>query len=791
MNQIGKFVVYYPKIIIAVTLAATIGYAAAIATRGVKFNGSPETLARKDATLQFFNETRQMFGDDRVVIVALTVDDVFTTSFIEKLDRMTRRLAEVRGVDETQSLTNIKAIRSTESGVTVERLIPASAYETAQLARLKEEITRDPLYARQYVSTDGRTTSINVFLKPLGEAESRAVAEEVERVAKAEAGADEMLLAGVPVIDARGIRSMLRDMLVLSPLAAVLCFVIFLAAFRSFWGAALPMAALIIGLVWTIGVMTLLDRPITLATLSLPTVLMAVGSSYMFHVLNQYRISMSALGENPDKESQRAMWLDGLKFISPAVIVSGTTTMAGFGALASSSVPTVRDMGIFETLGVALMLALTLAFVPAALALLPPNALGRSEDKDYAIWLNRWLQNVTALILFRRRAVLITTILLTLVIGAGAAWLKVNTDYLKIFPRKSETVQAAETLHERLAGAATVQLVVSGAPGAVYKPDFLGGVESLEQFALSQSGVDTAVSVTDIVKRLNSVTSNKSETLPQDGRQLRGLFDNYLSQDESIYRLVSRDYSRAVILLRTNLFGSNELKALTNKIEEWSRANLPGGVQAQATGSVVLLNDASDAVADSQTLSLAIALVSIYLMMVILFRSFATGLLALIPNLVPIVWYFGFLGWTGITLDITTSLIASAALGLAVDNAVHMIRRYRQCVGERKRASSGEYSAEDEGWAMWLAMLRTGKPMVLANVMLMAAFLIFVLSSFVPVRVGGILWAVTIFACLAADLILLPVLMKLKIFERAAFPDSGSSDQSSEQQYTNLEKVNK
>ncbi|HST23760.1 MAG TPA: MMPL family transporter, partial [Blastocatellia bacterium] len=566
-----------------------------------------------------------------------------------------------------------------------------------------------------------------------------------------------------------------------------------LAAFRSFWGAALPMAALIIGLVWTIGVMTLLGRPITLATLSLPTVLMAVGSSYMFHVLNQYRISMSALGENSDKESQRAMWLDGLKFISPAVIVSGTTTMAGFGALASSSVPTVRDMGIFETLGVALMLALTLAFVPAALALLPPNALGRPEEKDYAVWLNRWLQNATALILFRKRAVLITTLVLTLIIGGGAAWLKVNTDYLKIFPRKSETVQAAEKLHERLAGAATVQLVVSGEPGAVYKPDFLGGVESLEQFALNQSGVDTAISAVDIIKRLNSVLSKQAATptLPQDERQLRGLFDNYLSQDESIYRLVSRDYSRAVILLRTNLFGSNDLKALTNKIDEWSRANLPGGVKAQATGSVILLNDASDAVADSQTSSLAIALVSIYLMMVILFRSFVTGLLALIPNLVPIVWYFGFLGWTGITLDITTSLIASAALGLAVDNAVHMIRRYRQCVSERKLASNGEYSSEDEGWAMWLAMLRTGKPMVLANVMLMAAFLIFMLSSFVPVRVGGILWAVTIFACLAADLILLPVLMKLKPFARAALPDSGSSEQSSEPQYANIEKVNK
>ena len=229
----------------------------------------------------------------------------------------------------------------------------------------------------------------------------------------------------------------------------------------------------------------------------------------------------------------------------------------------------------------------------------------------------------------------------------------------------------------------------------------------------------------------------------------------------------------------------NALHELTNKIDNWSRANLPAGVSARATGSVVLLNTASDAIADSQLSSLVIAIVLIFVMMAVLFRSLATGLLALTPNLLPIVCYFGFLGWAGITLDITTSLIASAVLGLAVDNAVHMIRRYRQCAAERSAKDSG-LSYEAEGWAMWLAMLRTGKPMLLANVMLMAAFLIFVLSSFVPVRVGGLLWAVTILACLAADLIFLPALMKTGVFARAALPDI--RNQSSEEEPASIGK---
>lgn len=786
MNPVGKFVVHHSRLVIAATIAATLAFAAAIAVRGITFNGSPETLARHDDTLAFFNETRRSFGDDRVVIAALTTDDVFAPAFLEKLDRLTRQLAAAPGVAEAQSLTNVKAIRRDRDTVLVENLIPSRLIHqgdaSGELQTLKPAITSDPLYVKQFVSADGRTAAINVFLKPLGESETRAAAEAIERTITAAAGTDEVMLSGVPVIDARGIRSMLRDMLFLSPVAALLCFIVFFTSFRSFWGVVLPMSALVIGLTWTLGLMALFGKPITLATLSLPTVLMAVGSSYIFHVLNQYRLSMATIANDAAKSAKRAAWLAGVEFIAPAVILSGLTTMAGFGALASSTVPTARDMGIFEAAGTGFMLLLTMAFIPAALARLPGDALSRvsPERQDYAVWLNGWLRGITALILFRRRTVILVTLLLTALIGAGAARLRVNTDYLRIFPERSATVQDALKLHERLAGAATVQLVVSGSPAAVTRPDFLNGVGALEAFARSQPGVDTAISVTDIVKRLNAVANSPSgvEAIPQTEAALGNLFDNYLAEDPALLRLVSRDRSQAIVILRTNLFSSNGLRELTDHLEGWSRDNLPAGVSARATGSAVLLNSASDAIADSQLWSLAIAIGLIFVMMAGLFRSAATGLLALLPNLLPIVCYFGFLGWAGITLDITTSLIASAVLGLAVDNAVHMIRRYRQCAAERL-PSVGRSSDEAAGWAMWLTLLRTGKPMWLANVMLMAAFLIFVLSSFVPVRVGGLLWAVTILACLAADLIFLPALMKSRLFARAALP--GVRDQSSEE----------
>jgi len=776
MTQFAKLIIDHPRKIITTTLLVTLACLGIILVRGIGFNGSPETLARKDASFDFYNQTRAIFGDDRIIVIGITTENVFTPEFLNKLDRLTNRLAALPSVDQAVSLTNTKDIRREDSTVRVGLLVGSPGNLSDEtLQKLKRKVTSDPLYVRHYVSADGRTAGIDVFLKSLDESETRDAAERVEFEARAEAGQDEVFLSGVPVVDARGIRSMLRDMLVLSPVAAVLCFAVFFMAYRTWWGAVLPLSALLIGLIWTIGVMSLFGRPITLATLSLPTTMMAIGSSYMFHVLNQYRISMGPVASNGQSRSKRAAWLSGLSFIGPAVIVSGTATMAGFGALASSGVPTARDMGIFETFGVLALLILTVAFIPAALSLLSRHALGKTSSRqDYAEPLNRVLKGICALVLFRRRAVMIVTIAATIIIGSGSFWLEVNTDYLRIFPRGSRTVNDAEKLHDRLAGAATIQLVAGSGQGSIADPQFIKGLYDLERFSLSLKGVDAAVSIADIIKRINQVLENQIPgpefELPSDSARLKSIVQDYLASEPLVGRLVSPDGSRAVVVLRVNLFSSNELKELTAKIDDWSLHSLPSSISVQPTGSIILLNDASDAVAASQSSSLAIALITIYLMMVALFRSFATALLALIPNLLPIICYFGLLGWSGTTLDITSSLVASAVLGLAVDNAVHMIRRYRQAVRERRFAvSSGNGShTGDEGWTMWLTMVRTGKPMVLANCMLIAAFLVFVLSSFVPVRIAGLLWAGGIGICLISDLMFLPVLMKSKLFARAA-----------------------
>lgn len=748
MKSLSKLVVFHPRLVVITAFILTILAAITVGVRGVSFDGSLETLSQADADLSFHREIARTFGGDRVIVVGVTTGEVLTSDFIAKLGRLSSRLASVPGVAEVQSLTTVKTVRMVSGGISVERLIPPGATDD-QLRALQHEVTRDPLYARNYISTDGRTAGLSVFIAPRDVAHARSLADQIEDICREVMAGYELLLAGAPIMDVRGIRSMARDMVVCSPLAGLLCLIVFFLAFRSFWGALLPLLTLLMGLIWVVALVSLLDRPVTIATVSSPTVLIAVGASFIFHLLNQYRLTTTA-GEP---------WASGMAFIAPGIAVSGLTAIAGFGALGWSSIPTVRDMGLFNAAGVFVVLLLSLTFVPAVLVLLPTNSMGRAvaDRGDRGRGLDKLLRQLTAIVLFKSRVIWLGVVAIALGSGLGILGLQVNTDYLRIFPRSSDTVQSAEKLHERLSGAALIQVVVAGPPGALFEPRFHSDLKNLKQFALAQPGVDFGISIADIVERLAGPLYGQTEpTVPDSRAKIETIFRDFLSGEESLSRIAIEDAggSKAVLILRTHLFRSNELKLLTGRIDQWARNHLPPGFSARSTGPTVLLTNASDALARSQSHSLGLALATIYTMMAILFRSLLLALVALIPNLLPIAGFFGFLGWSGIPLDITTSLVASAALGLAVDNAVHMVRRYQQSSAKTR----------DEGWVMWLTMLGSGKPLILANATLMAAFLIFTLSSFVPVRTGGLLWAITIGGCLVANLLVLPAMLKRRWF---------------------------
>jgi hypothetical protein len=486
---------------------------------------------------------------------------------------------------------------------------------------------------------------------------------------------------------------------------------------------------------------------------------MAIGSSYVIHVINQAILSSNQLTDEVDLASWRKTLSDALTFISPPVIVSATTTMAGFASLAFASIPTSRDLGIFAALGVSFAALLSLLLVPAVISLRarPLSQTGRTTG-DYALFLNGLLSRLGTLVITQPRTIQLVALSIAVVSALGIWRIQINTDYLSFTKKDSELRTAAKVLHEKLAGAASFQILVdTGRRGALEQPVTLRQIAELQQFIESQAGVDSTLSIADLVVEVNRVLTTgdpERATIPENVERVQDLFAEILSQDETASHLMSLDRSKAIIFVRSNLFGSQQMKRALMNIDAWAQTNLKG-MKVQPTGTFVLLNQTSDQVAEQQTRSLTIALLLIGAMMMILFRSEALGILALIPNLIPILLFFGLLGWAGISLDINTSLVASVVLGLAVDNAVHFIWRHRAW---RRRGA-------DQADALKQAIMQTGKPMIFANGTLVLAFSIFALSTFPPVRIEGVLAAVIILACLLSNLLFLPVLIIRPLFK--------------------------
>jgi predicted RND superfamily exporter protein len=204
-----------------------------------------------------------------------------------------------------------------------------------------------------------------------------------------------------------------------------------------------------------------------------------------------------------------------------------------------------------------------------------------------------------------------------------------------------------------------------------------------------------------------------------------------------------------LVVLHTRLSGSGEVRALVEQVRDYGARRLPAWIAVHTSGTLVLLTDSADTLARQQVAGLAQVLVVLALLLVILFRSLRLGVLSLVPNLFPVVLLFGIMGWAGIDLNVSTSMIACIAIGIAVDDTIHYLTAYE----------AARRARQDVPAAVATAVRTVGRPIVVTSVALAAGFLVPCLSSFQPVRHFGMLASVTMALALFADLLLLPTLL--------------------------------
>ncbi len=726
---------------------------------GLNLRIDPSTeplLPTGDPAREVYQEAVADFGEDEVYVIAMeTEGGVFHADMLRRLGDVTNRIARFPEVRQVSSLMDVVAFRYDHENDWLEvadfiEEVPESAEALAQLER---DAVRDPMYRRTLISDDGRTAAINVTFRRMTDQvfiESRIDARVMEVLDEYRTEGVQFHVAGRSHVKTRVYHLMLRDMRVLIPAALGVVALGLWLVFGTRRGVVLPMGIIVLATIWTFGGIAYLDRPLTVLTTLLAPMLSAIGSVYGIHALARYE-EEALEAETPRQAAERT-----LRHLRLPVGVAGATTMIGFGALLITDVPAVFEVGAFSVLGVAAITLLSVTGLPAALALMPlrPHPAGDADRLSgrIALAVDRVLERVADLASRRSGTVIVVWASLLVLCGFAIPRIVIDTDYLSFFPEDAPVRQEFEAVNRLLAGAVPIYVSFRGdGAGAFREPEAVHMLDRVQKRAEEIPAVSRSLSLVDTVRLMNRKLAKDDpaeERIPDTRGGVAEIL--FMAPKGHLDAFTNVNHGKANILARTGALGTQAVRGVASDLEAVvAGADVPEGITAAVTGNAILLARSADGIARSQPRTVGLAGLAILILVSVAFRSFRLGGVAMVPNFVPVVMYFGILGLGAASLSLPTSLIGSVALGIAIDDTAHFLVRYGT---ERRAGLSPEQAARVTG-------LRVGRPIAITTVMLMAGFLVVALSGFATLQQFGILSAVTMGICLLTDLVMLPALL--------------------------------
>jgi CRP-like cAMP-binding protein/preprotein translocase subunit SecF len=339
---------------------------------------------------------------------------------------------------------------------------------------------------------------------------------------------------------------------------------------------------------------------------------------------------------------------------------------------------------------------------------------------------------------------------------SGIFRIQVETNPVEYLKEGAEVKRNFSDIYQDLSGSFPVNIVMEGPQADFFEnPANLADIARLQAFVDTLEGVDKTLSFADYLKLVNYVL-NRFEPqyyrLPEAGFEVRMLLNNFqtILGEDVFSRFMSADLSKTNVILLTHLSSSQKFLQLREQTLAFVKQNFSKDLQFEVTGLGMVIAASSHRLTVGQIKSLGITLILVFGIMFILFMSSKVGLIAILPNLFPIVINFGIMGWLGIELSMVTSLIASIAIGLAVDDTIHYLVRYNR-----------EFKQDlDEKRAIRDTLHQVGKPIIFTTITLCAAFSVLLFSSFKPTAIFGLMMIITSVAALIGDLILLPSLIQ-------------------------------
>ena len=623
-----------------------------------------------------------------------------------------------------------------------------------EAGELAAALLSNPLLVGRLIDEDHTVAGIALQLPELGPKEmQRAMSDLHDSLERPEFQGIKVHVGGLPYLRSVIVCKMRSDNLRLIPLTVLVCLILLTLSFRWMPAVLLPLGAVAITALVTVGGMGLFGEPMNILNNVIVPLLIIIGISDATHLIQRYRDEVHA-DDDPDRQ---AAGRRTVRAIAVACMLTSATTAVGLGSLVVSKTVMLRHFGITAGIGVMVSYLVIITFVPAILTWVTPPKRSDVRRERTSMFTNV-TSGLVARLLRWRWAVLALTALFTLGAGYVASQITVDHALLDQFDETDPVYTTTLLIEEKLAGVRPLELVlVSTEEDHFMDPKMVQKIQRIRNWAALRPEIIRSLSYGDMLRESYALLADDPSVRSEffkSSKQIKGLVTMMSQRKPSpLSAWLTEDGKRARIQFKLRDVGAQATMRFLDVLENVVEGNLRGDdtVTVSYTGEAYTGSRGQAAVVNDLLGSLLVAVVIIFLLLAFFFRSIRLGLLSIPPNLIPLVATMAYMVWREIPLNVSTVIIFSISLGLAVNGTIHVLARFR----EEMQHGIGREAA------LVRAARGTGRAIVISCVTLMAGFSVLLLSSFVPVRNFGELIAVTIGGCLVATLIVLPPLLSV------------------------------
>lgn len=646
-------------------------------------NSNESFFQQNDQTKVRLEEFKETFGNDDFIFILIDTKQPIQTQHLNRIKELVRELNDkVPYLDKITWIGNVESITGQQDTISIKPLIDNFNLSQQEMQQLRDSIITDPAYHDRLIAKDGNTVGILLeFINYPGDSVNprKETPPIVEQVVVNYPDLTTYIV-GAPVmsyqIDADTAQE--GPIWLLIALIAMACVLAFTT--RSVIGVVIPLITVFIAIIWTMALVAIFGFKLNMLIIMLPTLLLCVGIGDTMHVIAEFR-HFYLQGTTPHEAIQKT-----LAIIYKPLILTTVTTAVGYLSFVFTDLIPLKELGFQAALGAFIALLVTFIFALPLLSftrLKPSNKTivvdGKTKrSKDF---FDRSLILMCKMVLLYPKSIIIGFTIAILLAVFGLTQLKIETAFIHDLPTTDPLRQSFEFVDERMGGSMSIEFMVkTHKEDGVKELATIADIEKLQHYLNSHPMIMQTSSFLDQLKQMNrAVHENQQDfyKLPLSQAQVAEYLLLYESGGGKLLdQFVSFSFDMARIQARTKSLKLTDIQKLENDVNHFVQQQMPNRI-IEATGGLSILSAVADYLAWGQLFSFTYAFIAIAIVMSLALRSIKLGLIAMVPNLLPILFSLGLMGLTGAKLNMIMVTLAPLILGVSIDDTIHFFSRYQ------------------------------------------------------------------------------------------------------------------